>query len=94
MPNVAFLETYADAWNRHDLDAIMAAMTTNTIFIPSSNTRIKPACHQSGATPLLSPNRAWKPELTTPPCPEPVPNAGEGCSPWLAFLSEISRDLP
>ncbi len=40
MPTVELLEAYADAFNRHDIDAIMNAMTTNTVFIPSSDTRI------------------------------------------------------
>lgn len=41
MPTVEFLAAYADAFNRHDLDTIMAAMTSNTVFIPSSNTSIE-----------------------------------------------------
>lgn len=41
MPSVQFLEAYADAWNRHVLDAIMAAMTADTDFIPSGDNRIE-----------------------------------------------------
>ena len=37
MPTVAFLE----AFNRHDIDAIMSAMTEDTVFIPSSDARIE-----------------------------------------------------
>ena len=31
-PTVAFLEAYGDAWNAHDVDRIMAAMTEDCIF--------------------------------------------------------------
>lgn len=31
-PDVAFLERYAKAWNDHDIDAIMGAMTEDCIF--------------------------------------------------------------
>jgi len=41
MPTVAFLEAYAEAFNRHDIDAIMSAMTEDTVFIPSSDARIE-----------------------------------------------------
>ena len=29
---VAFLEAFSDAWNRHDIDALMAAMTDDCVF--------------------------------------------------------------
>ena len=35
------LEAYAEAFNRHDIDAIMSAMTEDTVFIPSSDARIE-----------------------------------------------------
>tara|TARA_Y100000588_G_scaffold292680_2_gene312152 strand:+ start:5492 stop:5620 length:129 start_codon:yes stop_codon:yes gene_type:complete len=41
MPTVAFLEAYAEAFNRHDIDAIMSAMTEDTVFIPSGDARIE-----------------------------------------------------
>lgn len=41
MPIVEFLVAYADAFNRHDLDAIMNAMTADTVFITSSDTHIE-----------------------------------------------------
>lgn len=31
-PTIAFLEAYGDAWNAHDVDRIMAAMTEDCIF--------------------------------------------------------------
>ena len=31
-PTVAFLEAYGDAWNDHDADRIMAAMTEDCVF--------------------------------------------------------------
>ena len=39
MPNVAFLEAFAEAWNRHDIDAIMAAMTEDCVFVTSNGSR-------------------------------------------------------
>jgi ketosteroid isomerase-like protein len=30
--SVAFLEAFTDAWNRHDIDALMAAMTDDCVF--------------------------------------------------------------
>lgn len=30
--SVAFLEAFTDAWNRHDIDALMAAMTEDCTF--------------------------------------------------------------
>ncbi len=41
MPNVAFLEAFADAWNRHDIDTIMAAMTEDCVFVTSTGNRIE-----------------------------------------------------
>lgn len=41
MPNVAFLEAFADAWNRHDVDAIMASMTEDCVFITSGGDRFE-----------------------------------------------------
>jgi ketosteroid isomerase-like protein len=32
----AFLEAFADAWNRHDVDAILSAMTSDCVFQPSA----------------------------------------------------------
>jgi len=39
MPDLAFLQAFADAWNRHDLDALMAHMTEDAVFISSNGTR-------------------------------------------------------
>ena len=41
MPNVAFLEASADAWNRHDVDAIMASMTKDCVFVTSGGDRFE-----------------------------------------------------
>ena len=35
-PTVAVLAAFADAWNRHDIDAIMALMTTDCVFEASA----------------------------------------------------------
>jgi hypothetical protein len=37
MPQIteAFLDAFADSWNRHDIDAIMAAMTDDCVFQPA-----------------------------------------------------------
>src|SRR5215204_2616684 len=37
----AFLDAFADAWNRHDVDAIMSAMTDDCVFEASSGLGIK-----------------------------------------------------
>ena len=36
-----FLDRFADAWNRHDVDAIMASMTEDCIFEASSGVGVK-----------------------------------------------------
>lgn len=38
--NVKFLEDFFDAWNRHDIDAIMAAMTEDCIYEASSGSEL------------------------------------------------------
>jgi ketosteroid isomerase-like protein len=35
-PTVAVLAAFADAWNRHDIDAIMALMNTDCVFEASA----------------------------------------------------------
>ncbi len=39
MPSVEFLKTFADAWNRHDVDAVMAHMADECEFVSSSGSR-------------------------------------------------------
>lgn len=39
MPNVPFLKTFADAWNRHDIDSLMVHMAEDGVFISSSGAR-------------------------------------------------------
>jgi ketosteroid isomerase-like protein len=41
MPDVAFLKVFADAWNRNDVDAIMASMTEDCVFITSGDDRFE-----------------------------------------------------
>lgn len=36
----AFLDAFADAWNRHDPDAIMAMMTDDCVFLPASGPNV------------------------------------------------------
>ena len=38
-PSVEFLKEFADAWNRHDLDGVMACMASDGIFVSSDGTR-------------------------------------------------------
>ena len=35
-PTVALLSSFAEAWNRHDIDAIMALMTEDCVFEASA----------------------------------------------------------
>ena len=37
----AFLDAFADAWNRHDVDAIMSAMTDDCVFEASAGVGVK-----------------------------------------------------
>ena len=37
---LAFLDAFADAWNRHDVDAIMAAMTDDCVFEASAGPEV------------------------------------------------------
>ena len=39
MPTVPFLKSFAEAWNRHDIDALMAQMAVDGVFISSSGAR-------------------------------------------------------
>ena len=41
MPNIPFLKTFADAWNRHDIDDLMGCMTDDCVFVTSSGTRFE-----------------------------------------------------
>jgi ketosteroid isomerase-like protein len=43
MPTISFLEAFADAWNRHDLDAIMAHMAEDGVFVSSNGTKAEGA---------------------------------------------------
>ena len=36
-----FLDAFADAWNRHDVDAIMSAMTEDCVFEASAGVGVK-----------------------------------------------------
>jgi|GEM_PF-2245892 hypothetical protein len=36
MPSVEFLQAFAAAWNRHDIDAIMMYMAEDGVFVSSS----------------------------------------------------------
>jgi ketosteroid isomerase-like protein len=36
-----FLDAFAEAWNRHDVDAIMAAMTEDCVFEASAGVGVK-----------------------------------------------------
>ncbi len=38
---VAFLEAFADAWNRHDTDAILSMMTDDCVFEASRGSAVK-----------------------------------------------------
>ena len=38
--SVALLERFADAWNRHDLDALMSMMTDDCVFEASAGSQI------------------------------------------------------
>ena len=41
MSSVTFLKAFADAWNRHDIDALMASMAEDCAFVTSSGTRFE-----------------------------------------------------
>ena len=43
MPNEEFLRKFADAWNRHDLTALMSSMANDGVFITSSGSRFEGA---------------------------------------------------
>ena len=43
MPTISFLEAFADAWNRHDVDAIMAHMAEDSVFVSSDGTKVEGA---------------------------------------------------
>ena len=39
MPTIPFLKAFAEAWNRHDIDALMAHMAQDGVFISSGGGR-------------------------------------------------------
>lgn len=39
-PTVAYLQAYADAWNRHDAEGIMALMTDDCVFESSAGPHV------------------------------------------------------
>ena len=41
MTDISFLKTFADAWNEHDLDAIMEHMAAEGVFISSRGSRFE-----------------------------------------------------
>ncbi len=41
MPTVDFLKSFADAWNLHDIEAIMDYMADDCVFVASSGTRFE-----------------------------------------------------
>ena len=43
MPNESFMSDFLDAWNRHDVDAIMDGMTEDAVWITSTGSRIEGA---------------------------------------------------
>lgn len=46
MVTVEMLERYADAWNRHDIDAIMAMMTPDCVFLTGGGTQAEGTRHE------------------------------------------------
>ena len=40
MPLLELLDRFADAWNRHDLDALMAMMTDDCVFAASAGNHV------------------------------------------------------
>ena len=40
------LQTFADAWNRHDVDALMSMMTTDCVFQASGGTAVDGERHE------------------------------------------------
>ncbi len=43
MPTITFLEAFADAWNRHEVDAIMEHMAEDSVFVSSDGTKVEGA---------------------------------------------------
>lgn len=44
-PTLALLDRFAEAWNRHDLDALMACMAPECVFEASAGTEVAGARH-------------------------------------------------
>jgi ketosteroid isomerase-like protein len=44
--NTQLLELFADAWNRHDLDALMSMMTTDCVFEASAGNSVEGQRHE------------------------------------------------
>jgi ketosteroid isomerase-like protein len=49
MMTVEMLETYAEAWNRHDADAIMAMMTPDCVFMTGGGAEVVGARYEGAA---------------------------------------------
>ncbi len=49
MVTVEMLEAFGDAWNRHDIDAIMAMMTDDCVFMTGGGSDVVGARYQGAA---------------------------------------------
>lgn len=58
-PDIVFLAAFADAWNRHDIDALMQFMTDDCVFESSFGSQPCGTRYQGSAAVREGFSRAW-----------------------------------
>lgn len=57
---IEFLQAFADAWNRHDVDALMTFMTDDCIFEASAGNEVSGTLYKGAAAVRKGFSKAWE----------------------------------
>lgn len=82
-PTVALLESYGKAWNDHDIDRIMAAMTDDCVFVTGGGTSPWGTRHEGAADVRARCEEVWReiPDVRFDDARHFV-SGDRGCSEW------------
>jgi len=83
-PTVALLESYGDAWNNHDADRIMAAMTEDCVFLTGGGAAPWGTRHEGAAEVRARFEEVWRdiPDVRFDDARHFV-SGDRGCSEWM-----------